>query len=269
PLEDPFAIRVEPAEREDGEEERHRADRPEPERAERERPREEEHGERVEDDEDQRDEVEADRELHPRLSDGLGAALVVLELGRVWPSGAEDHGHAERDHREGHDQAEVDDNRQIPGHGMPPWQATNPAEYSTRIGARSLRFAAAEPLDFRIPRRAEKSTSPSVWHGASAETKLLVTGWGRLVRGLGDHSARARRRRAPDERRCDTRRRSLPAPPRARARHRDGVRGHGRGRPRGLSPWQPDVLVPLAKRHPPRRGGGPLPRPRPRGHGRL
>ncbi len=48
--------------------------------AEHENPRKQEHGERVEDDEEERDQIEADRELHPRVADRLGAALVGLQL---------------------------------------------------------------------------------------------------------------------------------------------------------------------------------------------
>ena len=84
--------------------------------AQHERPREQEHGERVEDDEDERHEVEPHRELDPRLADGLGAALVVLELAPVGTGGAEHRGHPEGDHRERDDQAQKHDDGEIPGH---------------------------------------------------------------------------------------------------------------------------------------------------------
>jgi hypothetical protein len=80
------------------------------------RPREQEHGERIEDDEDERDEVEANRELHPRFADRVGAAFVAFELGGKWATRAEDARGDERHHRERHDHAEIDDDWQVAGH---------------------------------------------------------------------------------------------------------------------------------------------------------
>src|SRR5262249_3944942 len=107
PLEDSLLVRVEPAEGENAEEKRHGTHRPQAKSADRQSPRKEEDGKRIEDDEDEGDEVEPDGELHPRLANGFGATLVILQLGGVGPPRAQDSGYPERDHPEGHDEPEI------------------------------------------------------------------------------------------------------------------------------------------------------------------
>ena len=113
PFEDALAIRIDPSEAEDREEQEHGDEPADTKRAEHEHPWKQEDGERVEDDEDERDQVEADGELDPGAADRLGAAFVRIQLRGKRPLRAEHPRHAERHQREGDDEPEIDDDRQI------------------------------------------------------------------------------------------------------------------------------------------------------------
>ncbi len=92
--------------------------------AQHEAPREEKHGQRVEHDEHEGDQIEAHRELHPGLADGLGAAFVVHELHRIGPRGPEQPGHGQRHHAEGDDDDGEDQDGHVARQAAPPEDLT-------------------------------------------------------------------------------------------------------------------------------------------------
>src|SRR4051812_26146260 len=81
PFEQSFAIRVQPGQPKDGDEAEHHGEAVHAERANRQCPWKQKDREGIEDEKEQRDEIKRDGKLHPRRTDRLGAAFVVVALG--------------------------------------------------------------------------------------------------------------------------------------------------------------------------------------------